>query len=298
MAAVTVYDFVHGGPPTKYLVPMAILALLGLGSLVIAVVLNRRAKQQESLIQRAVADAAETRARLENSTKELNQILAVDYVHCMYVAGLGCDPRKRDEAFIQEARNRLNTYIVEMLGHAASLFTSYTGAKCAASLKILSSERHERGTAKQAVDAEDPPRFVYTYARDPQSRVRRSATDGLPRLGIYEWTDHAAFGEVMNGSEQHGYFFSNDLKALGPKYWNANPRWKEFYNAIAVCALKNPANEDVVEAMGFLCIDNSDGGFDAGACRELLECIASVIYYTFRTTEEAINTRVEVQGNG
>lgn len=106
------------------------------------------------------------------------------------------------------------------------------------------------------------PLSVYTLARDPGSRRKRSFVDSDPKLRVYRWEGNAAFAHVMQSKSARGYFVSNDLNGMGGKYWNDNDRWREFYNAAAVAALKCPSSDEATDVLGFLCVDNMGGGFD------------------------------------
>lgn len=297
-----VVEFFARKPPSSFVEPMALIGVIGLVFIAVSVAQRVTLKSREEAAKLAEQSRQLTEKRLEVATKRLNEILASDYDHCIYLSDVVLEelrrlPPQARQVNFHKIRRNFNKYVEEVLSQAVSLFTIYTGDQCAVSIKMLTTEKHLQGNAKQALGSEGA-KYVWTYARDSQSRVRRAVVDRDPSLATYEWHGHSAFAEVMHSKSQHGYFCSNDLDAMGARYWNANSRRAEFYNATIVCALKNPASEDVVEAMGFLCVDNMRGGFDAGSCRQILEAIASILYYTFRITEEVLDTESEVQSHG
>ena len=219
-------------------------------------------------------------ARAHRAIQELNVILAIDYRYC---AAIDSD-RVWTSLELQAVYDK---YIEEVLAHASAVFLSYTGKTCAASIKALSGSASEK--LQLDPDAPQPAAgasTVFTLARDGQSRQERGDVDddGSP-LANYAYSLNTAFKSIMHSPDLGGYFFGNSLTSMPPgKYTNARPEWWKHYDNVAVACLKNPCRTSVERAIGFVCIDSKDGKFDDQVCRQILECIASVLYYSIRKT--------------
>lgn len=233
-----------------------------------------QAREEISNLSRAFGDRE---ARYFRIHEELETILGLDYGYCTFLKKQG--PTSTEA----ELRREFEKYTSELLQHIASLFEHYTGSKCAACVKIFSTSSRERrevnyGRARPPRD----PISVFTLARDPSSHYERhQAYHGLKE--IYPYSDNTAFFEIKHVREINGCYIGNNLRD-DPRYRNSNVKWRDLYNAVAVAALKNPVSQPVSQSIGFLCIDNKYGGFDEGSCKKLLECCASIVYYSSRLT--------------
>jgi hypothetical protein len=259
-------------------------------STIVLAVLFARSKPAVSAAEQArdnaIATTAEANKKFLSALRQMNDILALDYSYCTYLSQLDGD------FSVNDVHDRFDRYIEKFLTHTAELLKDYTGGSCAACIKVFSSS----ATTRVQIDpgAERPPSgatVVFTLGRDELSRRERDRVDHeTSPLHVYPYTGNAAFFYITHREEYDGYYHGNGLgQKSQDEYWNANPRWRESYDAVAVASLKNPANKAVEQALGFLCIDNKVGGFDRDHCREILECLASVAYYSIRKTTTALN---------
>lgn len=95
---------------------------------------------------------------------------------------------------------------------------------------------------------------VYLVARD-KPPVQYVRYEGKP--SSYPVVENTALHAV--GILNKEYFVSNNL-GTEEKYDNSNNDWKKFYNATAVIGY--PINRVQQNTVGFLCVDNLEGGFD------------------------------------
>ncbi len=250
-------------------------ALFGIGALIafgLIVFMRRKA---------ARADVVD--GRVLEMLAEFNQSLATDYLFCQFIDRERQKP-DFDEDYISGEFHR---YIEDTLNHVAKIFTIYTGKPCAASIKIFSESQTEK--IELNLDASLPKDgvYVFTLGRDKASNHDRSPVDedGSP-LAVYSYRDNTAFRRITHDPELCGYFVAEKLSSLSSKdYVNTRPDWRDHYDAVAVASLKNPTKKAVDQALGFLCVDNRHGGFiDNGTCREILESLASIAYYSIRKT--------------
>lgn len=284
---VAAYTFLTQGAPGTLFIAITTIIIFGVVFAIAAAVFAWLYAKDRSAVENAKASRDDALRKFKISTTRINEMLALDYEHCINLRNPVTD---RDS---DEIRNKLKEYLTELLGNVATLFSEYTGQECAACIKVLS-KHHDH---KEQLDYENSPSdseasFVYTYSRDPKSRLRRSQADNATGLDLYRFEQNAAFAKIMHSEILKGYYFKNDLASLGDEYWNINKKWPDLYNAVAVAALKTPHKDEVVEALGFICVDNKGGGFDNETCRQLLESVASIVYYTLRVTVAAINEEV------
>lgn len=221
-------------------------------------------------------------------TRLINEILAIDSEFCTTI-------RCEENVSYQEIERLFQSYRAQVLDLTSRLFTLYTGDKCAVCVKSLNltDDRlwdldwdHFHLPMNVAYDLP----FVYTFARDSASSQVRRKSDAKQGLGIYAFTKNTGLARAL----EQGYWFCNDLGTLGDAYENVNDDWPNLYNATAIAALKYPSKDAVIYPLGLLCVDNKKGGFDDLACRQIMEIIANILYYTLRLS---ISISAE-KGNG
>lgn len=244
--------------------------------------LKTKLEATDMLLSHEIEDSGarlrDNEARYFSIHEELEAILALDYAYCIFLR------QKAGSESYEEIRKEFYKYSSEVLSHIARLFGRYTGFTCAASIKVFSASK----AAKREIDHDKrsprSPSYVFTLARDPASHYERGRAYQSGNE-IYSYTENSAFFDIIHVSERDGYYFGNDLhgQPVGI-YRNSNPKWKDFYDSVAVSSLKNPTSRAIKQSIGFLCVDNKGGGFDDRSCRVLLDCCASIVYYSSRLT--------------
>jgi hypothetical protein len=197
--------------------------------------------------------------------------------------------------FILDARTGVNHYYTkkfagqectvdldEMTGHyvdvvisrTKSIFDELTGDNCAVCVKRLG--RNDDGTFPEL------PTVVKTI-RDSTSQLRRSV-DNDEKIDIRENT---AFDYIMDGNKKRNFYFNNALfrSFVSGEYKNSRNNWYNHYNATAVCAIQNPSKDHRDEIIGFLCIDNTKGGFDAELTYAIMQSVSSCLYYVYKNLD-------------
>lgn len=234
-------------------------------------------------MRRKAARADVVEGRVLEVLTEFNKSLATDYLFCQFIDRERQNP-DFDEDYISVEFHR---YIDDMLDHVAKIFTIYTDKPCAASIKIFSESQTEKIELNLDASAPKDGVYVFTLGRNKASNHARSQVDedGSP-LAVYPYHYNTAFRRITHDPELCGYFAAEKLSGLSSKeYANARPDWRDHYDAVAVASLKNPTKKAVDQALGFLCVDNKyDGFIDNGTCREILESLASIAYYSIRKT--------------
>lgn len=120
-----------------------------------------------------------------------------------------------------------------------------------------------------------------TLYRDPQSYRKRKKSDytqkGTPF--IYSITENYAFRLIVDKNHKDAFFCCDDL-LKHPHYPdnNRNPEWTKLYNATIVVPIRaNPTGQkkgkEEYKLLGFLCCDNTHGGF---ANTEVLDLVSSI----------------------
>lgn len=280
LLGVSIYQFFGSGPPAEYVKPAIAFSVVGVLSFVGLVIFLVRFSRDKATVTEAKAAKDEADRKLFAAATKINEILAIDSAHCAYI-------RRNRDAGLHELQAQFSAYSSDVLSLIRELFTTYTGYDCAACIKALNlsdKARNHIDFDTIAKDTELP--YVYTLGRDLVSKVHRSHVDSKPGLNIYRYTKNSGLTFAMKDSK--GYWQSNDLKGLGATYWNGNPDWDKHYNAVAVVMLRNPFSEDDAEAVGFLCVDNKGGGFDDVTCKEFMEILANIVYYTLRMYTRAL----------
>lgn len=277
------------GEPAEEQSRLLLYGIVGFGLLLI---LNAVLIYRQKTEQRRAADSADKLAvvqanlatsgdRFLNVLIQLREILEIDYRYCTYVAEYdhrnGCDALRRE----------FDAYLSDLLTHAASMFTHYTGTTCAACIKQLVVEAQNTAMSRPD-DVSADAAELFTQARDAYTRIERGKADRVgSSVRRYSYTQNTAFSSIMRATDDVGLYFTLDkLTEREPnEYFNVNPNWQKYYDAVAVCALYQPGGDGPMPKItGFVCIDNKGGGFDEGPCRQLLECLSSIVYYTIQMT--------------
>ena len=221
----------------------------------------------ELYVQKSIAEktSGEARLLLSSTLKELRQIfdsrtgLSSFYSKKYH----GIEP----EIDLNDATQR---YVIGLIQRTKTIFDTLTGDNCSVCIKLLS----EPSVASDA----RPPMIVKTV-RDPLSSATRFFADGEEFSAL----ENTAFKYIIGEKSRRYFYFNNDLyrEYVMGEYENSRPSWPKFYNATAVCAIKNPSKDGVDEIIGFLCVDNFKGRFDKEITCETMKMITSSLYYVF-----------------
>jgi Lhr-like helicase len=168
------------------------------------------------------------------------------------------------------------SYLGDMLNLTAELFDFITNDKCSACIKVF-----VRGEGEAPDNKIANGHLVTTLQRDSKSRQTRRYVD--EKIPTYDYTSNAAFRAILDEDEPD-WFSENNLKGLGRQYYNRNKEYGKYYNATTVVPIKLFGKSTNEECSGLLCVDNMNGGFDAGRCVEILNGIAVDLYYAIGTT--------------
>jgi hypothetical protein len=165
-------------------------------------------------------------------------------------------------------------YVAVVISRAKSIFDELTGDECAVCVKRLG--LNEDGAFPEL------PTVVKTI-RDPASQLRRSV-DNNEKIDIRENT---AFDFIMDRKNKKDFYFNNALfrSYLEGVYQNSRNTWQNHYNATAVCAIRNPSKDYDNEVLGFLCIDNTKGGFDAELTYAIMQSVSSCLFYVYKNLD-------------
>lgn len=151
-----------------------------------------------------------------------------------------------------------------MLGFLKEIFGSITGSACATSLKTYD---HRAGA-------------VTTIARCSESAATRNRY-----TPTYHYSTDDALAYIIE-NEAH-FFVSDDLASFTDKanrpYNNRDLPWNEHYNARLVVPIEHPTESTVsggrsTKVVGFILVDNFDGGLDNAAAIELLQAFANLCF--------------------
>ena len=186
---------------------------------------------------------------------------------------------------IENISNNFQAYLSRILEETAQLFTLYTGSKCASCIKIFEGSK---GDINQAFSVDGARTHLKTLARNPGSEADRIATDN--ELKIFDYHKNTAFHRICASNKSPHYFVDNSLETRAEMgdYDNENPNWKKLYNASAVVPVRPPNAPVEAQSVGFLCVDNRDGGFDMDRCVSILDGIASDLYFGINATTSVL----------
>jgi len=154
----------------------------------------------------------------------------------------------------------------ELATKICNLFCTYTESECHVSFKTL-----------------DGKGLVSTVARDQRAgSAERGRID--EHLTSFPFEENTAFKDILE-KDKVGCYISNHLRLRSWcfVYKNINKDWPKHYGAVAVAPITttaHPAKITRSNTYGFLCVDNRNGGFDKGVCREMLTHVARHLHQT------------------
>jgi len=221
----------------------------------------------ELVTQRRLLENSEqnSNAKLTNTLKELRKIFDSRTGLSSFFSKRyqGLDPTVN----LEEATQR---YVVGLLQRVKNIFDTLTGRDCSVCIKLLSDPVSTGST--------HPPMIVKTI-RDPLSSASRFFADDEE----FNALENTAFRYLIGEKSPRYFYYNNDLyrSYLLGEYESSRDSWPEFYNATAVCAIKNPTKDGSNEIIGFLCVDNFSGGFEREVSCETLKMASTSLYYVF-----------------
>ncbi|GAP38663.1 hypothetical protein ABXN37_26535 [Piscinibacter sakaiensis] len=179
----------------------------------------------------------------------------------------GHPPTVEELLDLQRTNEMFYLFLVDNLKIMMDLLT---GRRCAVTIKIV--EGSEGGVF-----------MMRTFMRDAASYRSRKTADSS--AAEYPYYDNTAFREILSGPRRS--FYVSDNLGAEATYANSNPAWKRLYNATLVCPIRMQLNGEVpadrreYSVLGFLCVDNREGGLDRPDCIELLASVADSLFNHF-----------------
>ncbi len=170
---------------------------------------------------------------------------------------------KLDSGSLEEnkiQRETIHGKIIFLLDKLAEILELVTGEECGACLKMF----NEDG-------------LIRAKFRDSDSFSMRRFADRMYLPSDHR--EHSPFKELFDGDVGDTFWCCNDLAALGDNYRNPNKYWQRHYNATAIALMKPPFAKVGDSVLGFLCVDNKNGGFDVEVTREILQTFAACFFY-------------------
>jgi hypothetical protein len=228
------------------------------------------ASESEQRIERSFAE------RLTVALKIMSEIAAADSGYCAVL-------HAADQLSLSDMEDEFRLYGEMVVDRIAALFTIYTGYESNVCIKICNFSPDIPSTSSFAAGSGRADRpFVYSFWRDSKSSDRRHKVDSDPQLGVYSISENTG----LMKARQDGYWFCNDLSALGTSYISKNRDWTSYYNATSVAAIAPPCETGPVNPNGFLCVDNMGGGFDSQACYYIMSILANILHYSMWMTTQ------------
>lgn len=175
-----------------------------------------------------------------------------------------------------ELRHRGCEFLNKLLTHTKEIFDVHTGHVCSVCIKIFS--KHDAYSPHRANKEAPSQHVVRTLLRDSASSTERKAAADQDMVK-YPYFENTAFSEIMHPSGVSNFWFSNDLAALRESYKNGHSSWRTYYNATAVIGIRAPTGGGSDYTIGFLCVDNLNGGFDDQQTKYILGTMANTLYY-------------------
>lgn len=266
----------------RYLIWLnGLLLVFSAGALAVIIYRNRRLRRYEQDEFRLSARFAGIAAHLESiSAKRTNTI--------EYLFSKSID----QDAPADQVEDVVHEHCNVIIDNVGEIFRTFTGYKCAVSIKILFEKFDDAAPQSSSSDAAVPSsasslQYVYTYCRDSLSGYERSRVD--QELPEYPYSDNSAFADILD-PRKVDFFASNDLLSLGEEYRNSDPNWSRYYNATAVAPIKKPQGIEGADTIGFLCVDNLHGGFDEDFCKSIMFEISYPLYNIFRTLGHVVQS--------
>jgi hypothetical protein len=179
------------------------------------------------------------------------------------------DPREQEH--YKEQFEAFMLYLINNVKHCFDVLTNDT---CSVCIKMIDVE------AKPPTPQQDPLAnlTVRTYLRDSLSyRTRHEIDKRHPQYPCFENT---AFKRILDKRTNDTYYLSNGLQNER-NYENFRTDWQNSYNATLVVPIRTHCDEHYFVTLGFLCIDNFNGGFDIRG-KDLAGSIADHLYNIFR----------------
>lgn len=195
------------------------------------------------------------------------------------------------DAELRSSLDKLKTFITNTLNDIKNVFDKITGDNCSICIKLIYDPEQDLAKAK-----------IKTLYRDSTSfRIRKKYDlDSEHRTRIYPATDNTAFKSILDPNESSVIYFSDNLELQHSfrSYNNSNQYWNDFYNAVAVIPISyipNRKKPKIRSILGFLCVDNMEGGFIYSSNEEYLSGIGDSFYNLFDGYKDIILNAVERQ---
>ena len=150
--------------------------------------------------------------------------------------------------------------------------------ECSVCIKMILVGKNEKNIE---VKGDNNLRDVYikTYMRDSFSYRQRNFID--ERVPTFPYHENTAFQVILEERYPDSFFLSNDLGEFEKGYRNYRNDWSEFYNSCMVVPIRIQIRNGGYIVIGFICIDNVEGGFDSTG-KDLLAAIGDHLFHIFR----------------
>ncbi|MBL0129466.1 MAG: hypothetical protein IPP83_18910 [Flavobacteriales bacterium] len=173
----------------------------------------------------------------------------------------------------------MEQYLSVYTSHIAALMNELSGGRCAVCIKLCLKTQE----APQASDLANS--YVMTWYRDNKSYRKRKLSDYDRVSGQKTRTaveKNTAFKKIMNPRERDSTYLRDNLLELAEagEYQNDNTEWKSLYTATAVVPICLPVekNERARRILGFVCVDNKEGGLQNSLVENILCALADSFY--------------------
>ncbi|MEW6535211.1 MAG: hypothetical protein AB1454_06275 [Candidatus Auribacterota bacterium] len=179
---------------------------------------------------------------------------------------LHADLISKDYTDISRRNTSFRGFLSFMTINIKEIFDILTEDECSVSIKLI-----------------DENLVVRTLFRDSVSYRERSNSDKA--LPAYRFSENTAFFNIFNKDLPDSYFLSNNLERE-KTYKNANPQWRQLYNACIVEPIRIISGIEQVgveesRVLGFICVDNFHGGFEESISVNVLACFSDLCYHLF-----------------
>ena len=183
-----------------------------------------------------------------------------------------CNLSDKECSYISTAFEK---YIFSFLLNVTTTFNVITDDDCAACIKLLRDGK------------------VKTLYRDPYSYRYRKKSDRTQRgkIFIYNISDNYAFDVIANNTTKETFFSCDDLTSH-EKYFNRNHEWNKLYNATIVVPiqanLSGDKNKNEMHIIGFICCDNTRGGFENREAKDFISATGDLMFNLFHLYDRFI----------
>ncbi|GHT94428.1 hypothetical protein AGMMS49545_15700 [Betaproteobacteria bacterium] len=190
------------------------------------------------------------------------------------------DPVLRDHVRTNEM---FYLFVVDIVKTSMDILT---GGKCSVCIKFVFENEREI-------------LMLRTFMRDSNSYRERKIADLMAT--VYPYYDNTAFKEILDG--KRNYYASDDLSSEKP-YFNSNQNWREQYNSTLVCPIRIlglPENDNdgvYYSVLGFICVDNREGGLAKQICVQTLASVADSLYNHFLAYHKLTDLAWDVMDDG